>query len=224
MKSWKRTLATVNLLICYLVTLLILSGCGGGGGKDEYKPPPSNPATGTNTTSSDSGNIKGLITKTDDGLPQDFATVATSINSTVSGINGSYEIIGEKAEIRTVSAAKVNYQTSKKNVLVENGKDTTCNIKMSPNASGFVLPPVILNIDKSSGIANAEIKLTGTGFGLTEGVVNFGDIQAEVLAGSWNNTTITVKVPIGLTGTVKISLIRFNDGQKSGDIDFTITL
>lgn len=219
----------LGLLICYSVALLFLLGSNTGCGPSGPTPPANlsgigsgNGSTG-NPTSSGSGNIKGLITKTDDGLPQDSATIATSTNSTTSEIDGSYEIIGEKAEIRTVSAAKTNYQTSKKNVLVEDNKDTTCNIKMPPNASGFVFPPIIQALDTNSGAANTDVKLTGTDFGSTEGVANFNDIQAEVVAGSWNNTIVTVKVPIGLSGDVKISLIRYNDGQKSNDIDFTIT-
>lgn len=206
------------LIILGLVIFLTFTGCSGGGGGVSG---PGGGATGGG--GSGTGTISGVITKTNAGAAEGASVATNEGPSSTTNVSGEYTIFSQTVQVKTVTAILAGYQTCKKNVQVTSGT-VTCNIKMPPNASGIVPPPITTGIDDVNGPAGQTVTITGNGFGASEGVINFGGFQADVIAASWTATSIQAKVPISLSGQVDVEVIRSNDGQKSGNnIKFTIS-
>ncbi len=220
-KNQKNTLDWIILgLVLIVIGLLIFiftTGCGGGGGGATEGG--GNDGTGSG---SGTGSIQGQVIKCDTGFAQSGATVVQGVLSDTTTASGNFNLAGVSAGVKTVEVIKSGYQTCKKNVQVTSSGTAICDIKMPPNASGIVPPPITTGIDDVNGPAGQTVTITGNGLGASEGVINFGGFQADVMI--WALTSIQAKVPIGLTGQVDVEVIRFNDGQKSGNnIKFTLT-
>ncbi|MGE5545112.1 MAG: S-layer homology domain-containing protein, partial [Bacillota bacterium] len=67
----------------------------------------------------------------------------------------------------------------------------------SNSSSGQNNVPTITAISESSTPPGAEVVITGSNFGPSQGVVTFGTAEATII--SWSNTSITVIVPAGLS-------------------------
>lgn len=63
--------------------------------------------------------------------------------------------------------------------------------------SGQNNAPTITAINESSTPPGAEVVITGSNFGQSQGIVTFGTAEATII--SWSNTSITVLVPAGLS-------------------------
>ncbi|MCD8351546.1 MAG: IPT/TIG domain-containing protein [Planctomycetaceae bacterium] len=81
-------------------------------------------------------------------------------------------------------------------------------------------PPTIISLDKTEGVVNESIEVTGTGFVTDKTTVKFGDVDAE-LAEVTSSTKLTVKVPPGASGTSKVTAIA--DGSEGTvGVNFTV--
>jgi hypothetical protein len=87
--------------------------------------------------------------------------------------------------------------------------------KAAQNQGALAAAASITDVTPASGIAGANVTITGTGFGENnngKSAVKFGNAVASVVQGKWTNTSITVRAPdlhvAGEPTQVNISVLR----------------
>ena len=80
--------------------------------------------------------------------------------------------------------------------------------------------PAILSLSSAAGTVGAEVTLTGTGFGVSQGGSTVAFNGALATPTAWSDTDITVTVPVGAsTGDVTVT----RDGEVSNGAAFTVS-
>jgi glycosidase len=87
------------------------------------------------------------------------------------------------------------------------------------NASASV--PWVGSIGPTRAQAGVKVRVTGEGFGATQGSVWFGGTQATIVAGTWSNTGVTVTVPAVAAGATTVT-VKNSANVASNAIDFTV--
>jgi len=67
-----------------------------------------------------------------------------------------------------------------------------------------VILPQITKLSLTSGSPGKKVTISGSGFGVTQNIVTFNGVLANVLP--WSDTKITVEVPVGATtGRIRVT-------------------
>jgi cyclomaltodextrin glucanotransferase len=85
--------------------------------------------------------------------------------------------------------------------------------------SDLVILPQISKISPASGSVGKKVTISGSGFGVAQGIVTFFDsIPATVL--SWSDTKIAVEVPSGAaTGRIRVTNAAADWAETAADFE-----